>query len=118
MTYTHTTNSYNERRYGKPWLGIPQGKMLTKDFDFVPWDGRPGDSGIFEFEAIPGQIIAHGQKDLRKNRCGIEGYYIAMPDGTLRSTGYPEPDAMAFRGLSFATRCELMQPGCFAEGVI
>ena len=82
MTYTVKTSSYNERRYGRPWLGIPQGKMLTKDFAFVQWDGRPGDEGVFEFNAEPGQIVAEGQKDLRKGRGGIDGYLLCLADGS------------------------------------
>lgn len=102
MTYQNHTSSYNEKRYGKPWVGILQGKMLTKDYVFVPWDGIPGHVGIHEFEAEPGQIIAYGQKDHRKNRGGIDGYMICLPDGSLAELR----GAMEYRNLSFAERVE------------
>ncbi len=41
MKYTIKTSAYNERRYGKPWLAIVT-TSLTKDFEFIDWDGRPG----------------------------------------------------------------------------
>lgn len=102
MTYTHETAAYNDRRYGRPWLGKLNGKMLTKDYTFIAWDGRNGHGGIFEFDAEPGQIIAHGQKDFRKNRGGIDGYYICLPDGTMHVLS----NAIAYRSLPFAERCE------------
>jgi len=110
LTYTHQTTSYNPRRYGKPWLGRLTGKMLTKDYEFLPWDGSQGSEGIFEFRAEPGQIIAHGQKDLRKGRGGIDGYYICYvdDDGVTNPRCLDLPceglSAMDLRSLSFPER--------------
>ncbi len=84
MKYTIQTSSYNDRRYGKPWAAFVT-TSLTKDFDFIDWDGRPGGAGEFSFEAEPGTMIARGQKDIRKGRGGVDNYYILMPDGTAEN---------------------------------
>lgn len=84
MRYTQETGSYNDRRYGKPWKAKLTTSM-TKDFEFIEWDGRAGSAGEFNFEADPGTILAHGQKDIRKGRGGVDGYKICMPDGTMPS---------------------------------
>ena len=60
MRYTETTPSYNERRYGRPWRAIVTTSM-TKDFSFIDWDGRPGATGEFCFEAPVGTLLAYGQ---------------------------------------------------------
>lgn len=82
MQYTERTESYNDRRYGKPWMAIIT-TSLTRDFAFVDWDGRPGCAGQFTFSAEPGTLLAYGQKDIRKNRGGVDGYQICLPDGSL-----------------------------------
>ena len=106
--YTRRTTSYNERRYGKPWMGIPQGKMLTKDYTFVTWDGTAGSEGIFEFQAEPGQIVAYGQKDIRKNRGGIDGYKLCGAKGLHDFSTLPF-SPIDVRGLSFDARIQKLQ---------
>jgi hypothetical protein len=86
MNYTEKTPSYNERRYGKPWMAIVTTSM-TKDFSFIDWDGRPGSVGEFNFDAAPGTLLAYGQKDIRKGRGGVDGYQICMPDGSMPAIG-------------------------------
>ena len=86
MRYTETTPSYNERRYGRPWRAIVTTSM-TKDFSFIDWDGRPGATGEFCFEAPVGTLLAYGQKDIRKGRGGVDGYQICMPDGWMPTLG-------------------------------
>ena len=44
MQYIENTESYNERRYGKPWMARVT-TSLTRDFTFIDWDGRPGYAG-------------------------------------------------------------------------
>lgn len=107
-TYIRQTTSYNERRYGKPWMGIPQGKMLTKDYTFVAWDGTAGSEGVFEFEAEPGQIVAYGQKDIRKNRGGIDGYKLCGAKKLYDFSTLPF-SAMDLRGLSFDARLQKLE---------
>ena len=102
MKYTETTPGYNERRYGKPWMAITTSESLTKDFRFIDWDGRPGCTGEFNFETEPGTILAYGQKDIRKGRGGVDGYQLAMPDGTL--PGLSDSEAQALRKLPMGAR--------------
>jgi len=64
---------------------------MTKDFQFIDWDGRPGWNGEFVFSAEPGTLLAYGQKDIRKGRGGVDGYQICLPDGSLPVIG----DALA-----------------------
>lgn len=78
MKYRFKTCNYNDKRYGKPWLGIIS-TSTVKDFNFIDWEGRPGCAGEFAFEAGPGTLLAHGQRDVRKGRGGIEGYYVCLP---------------------------------------
>ena len=61
MMYTEKTPSYNERRYGKPWMAIVTTSM-TKDFSFIDWDGRPGSVGEFCFDAPVGTLLAYGRE--------------------------------------------------------
>ena len=103
MKYTETTESYNASRYGKPWMALVS-TSLTKDFSFIDWDGRPGGSGEFFFDAEPGTILAYGQKDLRKGRGGVDGYQICMPDGKL--PGCQAEDARVINKLPIGKRCE------------
>lgn len=110
MRYTETTPSYNERRYGKPWMAIVTTSM-TKDFSFINWDGRPGMTGEFCFEAPVGTLLAYGQKDIRKGRGGVDGYQICMPDGSMPTIG----DALA-RDLRKLPEAE--RPAVAAAGII
>ena len=100
MNYTFITESYNERRYGRPWMAIIT-DLLTKNFTFLEWDGRPGHAGEFNFEAEPGTLLAFGQKDVRKGRGGVDGYRICLPDGSIGGCG---DEAAALHKLSPAQR--------------
>lgn len=82
MQYIDTTSSYNDRRYGKPWMAIVT-TSLTRGFDFLDWAGFPGSAGRFVFSADPGTMVAYGQKDIRKGKGGVDGYQMCMPDGTM-----------------------------------
>ena len=74
-------DSYNERRYGTPWLC-----KVTKegDFDFSgrvgTYSGAKGCSGdLVVFKPENGQVYAYGQKDYR----GHQSFYrIVKWDGT------------------------------------
>lgn len=110
MNYTESTPSYNERRYGKPWMAKLT-TSLTKDFEFIDWDGRPGSAGEFNFSAEPGTLLAYGQKDIRKGRGGVDGYQICMPDGSLPKVS--DTSVMELRKLPTSDR-----PKAFARIVI
>lgn len=83
MLYTKSTTSYNQRRYGKPWIAklsfIRPGKP---EYTFGDWLGQPGDSGELSIEVEPGDVIARGQKDHRKGRGGADDIGVIQVDGT------------------------------------
>ena len=83
VKYAETTSSYNERRYGKPWHA-KLSNSISRNFEFLDWDGRPGREGVFRFEAEPGTMLAYGQKDVRNGKGGVDGYLICMPDGMCK----------------------------------
>lgn len=63
------TDSYNERRYGAPWVAkvtFPNGPKAVYEFSGES-TGKWGKAGILSIECKPGEIIAWGQKDLRGN---------------------------------------------------
>ena len=75
-TINISTSSYNERRYGKPWIAKvsfatnPQG-----DFWWGTWIGDPGDAGLLEITIEDGDIVARGQKDTRQPKNSKPDWY-------------------------------------------
>lgn len=76
---------FNHRRYGRPW-----GALLTFDgirpvykFSAARWTGgRRGEAGDLVFDVNPGDVIAHGQHDIRKGY-GSKEIAIVQDDGSL-----------------------------------
>ena len=73
------TESYNERRYGKPWIakvdfsdnansGYFSNLFPTGNFAWGNWVGDPGSTGLLILDAEPGDVVARGQKDNRGRR--------------------------------------------------
>lgn len=82
MKYTEETNSYNERRYGKPWIAKLDFSAPGKPtYTFGSWLGVPGSSGELSIEVEAGDVIATGQKDHRKSVSPQE-LGVVQPDGT------------------------------------
>ena len=89
MKIERQTGSYNQRRYGKPWIArvdfdSPQGK-----FEFGAWigDHYNGGEGTLIIDADPGDIIARGQKDFRQPKNSAPDYYYVTDDGKLIRIG-------------------------------
>lgn len=84
MLYTETTSSYNDRRYGKPWIAkltfVRPGKP---EYIFGDWLGSPGSEGELSIEVEAGDVIATGQKDIRKNRGGADNIGVVQADGSV-----------------------------------
>lgn len=83
-------NSYNARRYSRPWIA----KITSWPVGGKPeieWGRYLGDDsdGEVEIDANPGDIVRSGQKDRRGNN-GSADWYIVDQDGSLDSTDAPE----------------------------
>lgn len=90
MRVTIETRPYNDRRYSRPWIGkIVSWTNGRPEIAWGSWYGQPGDEGILEIEADPGDIIRHGQKDQRGNK-GDNEWAILQADGSLQPTTEPE----------------------------
>jgi len=84
MEITKETDSYNERRYGKPWIAVVDYSNSRKgEFSFGDWQGRPGMAGELYITCEPGDIIAVGQKDFRKPRNSAPKYHQVNESGEL-----------------------------------
>lgn len=71
------TNSYNQRRFGKPWIAVVNFESDPKGtFNWGSWIGNKneGTEGLLVIDANDGDIIARGQKDFRGNN-SISKYY-------------------------------------------
>ena len=81
MKLSIETSSYNSNRYGKPWIAVVSFKG---DFSFGKWVGQDGTKGILEVEVNTGDVIAIGQRDLRKPRNSAPAFFIVGADaGTV-----------------------------------
>ena len=78
------TGSYNEKRYGKPWIAIVDfSSNPNGDFKFGTFVGDAGYEGVLILEVEPGDIVARGQKDHRARRVDPPSYYVVKQDGSL-----------------------------------
>lgn len=78
-----TYGSYNQRRYGRPWIAKIISWPVGGKAD-VEWGAYCGDDdgGEVEIIAAPGDVIRHGQKDHRGNSTSA-GWYVVQADGSL-----------------------------------
>lgn len=82
------TGSYNERRYGKPYIAkISFSDGATGTPTWGQWCGQPGESGLLIIDAEPGDIIMRGQKDNRNPKHSAPTYYQLTSDGAMVATG-------------------------------
>lgn len=82
--------SYNQRRYSRPWIGVITSWPVGGKPE-IKWGCYVGDEsgGELEIMAQPGDVIRHGQKDLRGN--GSESNWaVVTPDGSLRDVDAAE----------------------------
>jgi len=89
MKITVETDSYNERRYGKPWVAKVDFSNAKGDFSFGDWTGDhcTGGEGILSLDTNPGDIVATGQKDNRKPRNSAPIFFVVLHDGSLENIG-------------------------------
>lgn len=84
------TDSYNERRHGKPWIAVVDFSTSAQGkYRWGEWvgDARNGGAGTLLVDANPGDIIAQGQKDFRKMRNSAPVFYHVESDGSLSRIG-------------------------------
>ena len=82
---TLPTNSYNQRRYSKPWIAVVNFSQNPKgEFAWGDWVGNhnTGSEGLLVIEANEGDIVATGRKDFRNPKHTSINYY-QMQDGKL-----------------------------------
>lgn len=75
--------SFNQRRYGNPWVAIV-GKDAKIDFSrnvggYTGSYGKGEEGELYITDPIEGEVYAYGQKDYRGNNGGYE--YIQYIDG-------------------------------------
>jgi len=82
MRVTVHYGSYNQRRYGKPWIGKITSWPVGGKAE-IKWGSYLGDDdgGECEIEAEVGDIIRSGQKDGRGNG-GSNDWFVVNSDGT------------------------------------
>ena len=75
---------YNSRRYSKPWISKvtawPAGNQPVVEFGGYIGDDR---GGYVAIEAVPGDVIRHGQKDSRQPKNNTYNWYVVQADGSL-----------------------------------
>ena len=70
MITISTFDSYNFRRYGRPWVAIVNPKTAKPDFTrkiggYTGSDGEAGD--LYVIDPVDGAVYMYGQKDYRGN---------------------------------------------------
>lgn len=84
MRLSIDTDSYNERRYGHPWIAkVDFANSAKGEFTWGDWCGQKGQAGTLYLDVTVGDIVARGQKDNRRTRNSSPDYYIVQDNGTL-----------------------------------
>lgn len=87
ITYTIKTDSYNDNRYGKHYIGLcdPKTLIVTRWGD---WFGSPGYAGELTID-LPGHpcILLRGQKDNRVMKNNAPTYRFWTGTETLKDEG-------------------------------
>jgi hypothetical protein len=98
MKITLDTSSYNERRFGKPWIAIVTfDKDVKGTFTWGDWvgDHHNGSDGTLVIDADEGDIIAIGQKDFRKPANSALEWYQVRNGELVRLTNKAEAYKLA-----------------------
>ena len=76
------TDSYNEKRYSKPYIALIDPSTGEVDRWGV-WIGEAGEAGFLEIDVPVNSVIMLGQKDYRNPKKGKPDYGIVQEDGTV-----------------------------------
>jgi hypothetical protein len=80
------TSPYAPRQYGRPWIAVVDFSAGPKgEFRWGGWSGdmKTGGPGILSINAIPGSIIAQGQRHRRDRKLSVRGFSQLREDGSL-----------------------------------
>lgn len=80
------TESYNERRYSSPWCAavtFPSGPKAV--YSFGDATGKWGKEGLLRVACRPGDIIAWGQKDLRRPGNSEHNLLVMLDNGRMKT---------------------------------
>lgn len=84
-TIEFTTDSYNHRRFYKPWIAtVTYDDQAKPVYKWGNWIGKQGEQGLLVIAVKPGDIVAKGQKDTRGN-CSTYEMYIVDDNCELKS---------------------------------
>jgi len=95
---TLKTESYNPRRYSKPWIAVVDFSNTPRgEFKWGSWVGDPGkgSEGLLVVEADEGDIVATGQKDFRRPMNSSPTYYQIRDGQLVELTGKAEAYQLA-----------------------
>ena len=82
--------SYNFRRYSRPWGARVKLSGVRIKLDFCgAWNGTASEGGSVAIDARPGDIVACGQKDNRGGKTRTE-YYKVGEDGDTEEVSKKE----------------------------
>lgn len=85
------TGSYNEKRLGKPWCALvtfPSGPKAQ--YEFGESSGAWGKAGVMRLQCRPGDVIAWGQRDLRRPDRSEHTLEVMQEDGSMREVSVAE----------------------------
>lgn len=85
------TGSYNERRMGKPWCALvtfPSGPKAQ--YEFGESSGAWGQAGVMRVPCRPGDVVAWGQRDLRRADRSQHNIAVMEADGSMREVDVTE----------------------------
>ena len=81
-TFEMETGEYKERRYSAYWIAkvtFPNGPKAI--YEFGQSTGHWGNAGVLSIDCKPGEIIAWGQKDLRRPGDSEHNIWVMREDG-------------------------------------
>ncbi len=86
MRIERATSTYNQRRYGRPWIArVTFDDNGQATFAWGNWvgDSANGSAGTLLLDVEPGDIVATGQRDNRQPRNSSPSWYQVGADGEL-----------------------------------
>ena len=79
------TPSYNQRKYSAPWcakVSFPSGAKAL--YEFGDSTGKWGAAGLLRIACAPGEIIAYGQKDMRRPGNSDHTILVMLANGCMK----------------------------------